>query len=357
MAARTAPRIGGVSVHAGETKDIRLKVSESYTGDDVFLPLRVSRAKRSGPTVFVTAAAHGDEMNGTGVIHELMFSDTLRLTRGTVILVPVVNVFGFEAGTRYMPDGRDLNRCFPGSRKGSLARRVARTLFDQVVRRSDYGLDLHTAAATRTNYPNVRGDLSDPRVERLARTFGCELIVNSEGPEGSLRREATNAGCPTIVLEAGEPLKIQPGVLETGVRGVVNVLRSLGMMDGDPVEPDYRCRVERSTWVRAEVGGLLRFHVAPGEAVRSGQPIATNSSVYGAEQNVLTASVNGLVLGLTTLPMVKPGEPVCHLAVLGRSLKRVKAAQRAQSRQSLGRRLREQLATNISVSERDEEPD
>lgn len=353
MAKRKPLRIGGVTIRAGETRDIRLKVSESYTGDAVTLPVRVIRSRRTGPRVFVTAAIHGDEMNGTGIIHDLMFGEELKPICGSLVLVPVVNIFGFESQLRYMPDRRDLNRNFPGSETGSLTRRVAYALFDQVVRQCDYGLDLHTAAAQRTNYPNVRGDLTKPQVRQLAKAFGCELMVNSTGPDGSLRREATRAGCPTIVLEAGEPLKIEPGVLETGVRGITNVLRSLKMLDGEPVNPAYQCRVDKSIWVRADVGGILRFHVAPGQAVETEQPIATNLSVYGDEQNVLTSPVDGLVLGMTTLPMVKPGEPVCHVALVGRSLGKVQAAHQKQSSRSLGRRVREQLATNITVSERE----
>jgi predicted deacylase len=351
LATIRASRIAGVTVRAGETRDIRLKVSESYAGDPVSLPVRVMRARKKGPSVFLSAAAHGDETVGTGIISELLSSHALSLKRGTLILVPVVNVFGFESQTRYLPDGRDLNRCFPGSAKGSLGRRVAGTFFEEIVRRCDYGIDLHAAGGHRTNYPNVRGDLSNPGVREMAQAFGSELIVNSKGPVGSLRREATKAGCPTIVFEAGEPLKIQPGVMEAGVRGVINVLRSLKMLAGERVSPDYQCRIERSTWVRAEKGGLLRFHVAPGEAVEEGQPIATNSSVYGDERNVLRAPVDAIVMGMTTLPTVKPGEPVCHLAAVRRSLSKVREAQLKQSRNSLGRRLRSQLATNIAVSE------
>lgn len=353
MAKRTILRIGGIRVRAGETQDIRLKVSESYTGDPVRLCVRAIRSRRAGPTVLVTAAIHGDEMNGTGIIHELMFSDALQLTRGTLILVPVVNIVGFEAQMRYMPDRRDLNRNFPGSPTGSLTRRVAYTFFEEVVRHCDFGLDLHTAAAQRTNYPNVRGDLTNAEVRRLAQASGCELLVNGKGPEGSLRREATKAGCPTIIFEGGEPLKIEPGVLEAGVRTVTNVLQALGMIAGEPQPPAQQYRINKSTWVRAQVGGVLRFHVAPGDPVEEGQPIATNVSLYGNEQNLLAAPLAGVVLGMTTLPVVKPGEPVCHLAVVQRSTRQLRAAIGQEPRRSLARRLRAQLATNINVSERE----
>ncbi len=349
---RTSPfKIGKHAVPLGRTKDIFLQVSQRYTGDPISLPIRVMRAHKPGPVVLVTAAVHGDEINGTGVIHELMFGQPLALTQGVLVLVPVINIFGFENQNRYMPDRRDLNRCFPGSEKGSLSSRVAHIIINQLIKHCDYGIDLHTAANSRTNFPNVRGDLSEPQVRRLAKAFGCELIVNSKGPVGSLRREATKVGCPTIILEAGEPCKIEPRVLEVGTRGVTNVLIDLGMLPGEPVRPAYQARVSKSLWIRSEVGGILRFHVTPGEPVAAGQPVATNASVFGKEQNVLVSPVDGIILGMTTLPTVKPGEPVCHVAIPNKSLRSVQKALNQAPDSSLGTRLREDLATNISVTE------
>ena len=342
-------RIGGVRIRAGETRDVRLKVSERYTGDDVTLPLRVIRSRRPGPAVFISAAVHGNEINGTGIIHALMFGGVLNVHAGTVILVPVANPYGFETHDRYMPDGRDLNRHFPGSPHGSLARRVADIFFREVVLRSDYGLDIHTAAAQRTNYPNIRADLSDQSVLALARAFGSEVVVDSEGPPGSLRRAATAAGCPTIVLEAGEPLKMQPIVLEAGILGVTNVLRWLGVVEGSPSKPEFQVYVRDRRWIRADVGGLLHYHVAPGEAVEAGQPLATNLSVYGDQQNAMTAPEDGIVIGVTTRPAVKPGEPVFHLAMTGRAAHRIHALQKDQRSSSLSHRLRVQLGNDIAV--------
>lgn len=342
--------IDGVRVRAGEIWNHRLKVSESYTGDDVTLPLRVIRSRRPGPVVFVSAAIHGNEINGTGIIHELMFGGALNVQVGTVILVPVANPYGFETHDRYLPDGRDLNRHFPGSPQGSLARRVAHIFFQEIVRKSDYGMDLHTAALQRTNYPNVRGDLSDRHVLGMAQAFGSEVLVNGPGPKGSLRREATAAGCPTIVLEAGEPLKMQLGVRKAGVQGVTNVLQWLGMVEGRPKKPPYRIRADKTKWVRAKRGGLLQYHVAPGQAVEAGEAIATNFSVYGDRQNTLTAPEDSFVLGATTKPVVKPGEPVFHLAMPGADvMSTIHAKQQNQKPTSLSHQLRRQLGSDIGV--------
>ena len=202
--------IAGHTIARGQTQDLMLDVSQQYTGSPIQLPIRVIRSTKAGPTVLITAAVHGDEFSGVGIIHELMHADDLTPLIGTIIVVPVVNVFGFETQERYMPDRRDLNRCFPGSENGSLSSRFAHIFFSQLVMQADYCIDLHSAAVPRTNYPNVRGDFRDPNVRRLCRAFGCELMLDSKGPDGSLRREATKAGCPTMILEAGEPCKLEP---------------------------------------------------------------------------------------------------------------------------------------------------
>jgi len=326
MATRKRLEIGGERIRVGETRDLRLKVSETYTGEPVALPIRVVRARQPGPTVFVTAAVHGDEVNGTGIIREFVFGNPIDLRRGTLICIPVVNVFGFERHERYLPDRRDLNRMFPGSETGSLASRIAYHLFEEVIRKSDFGIDLHSAAEYRTNYPNIRGDLSNPGVKRIAHAFGCELIVNGKGPDGSLRRCACDVGVPTIILEAGEVAKIEPSVLQIGMAGIHNVLIDLEMIRGRRQSPVYQVEVHRTTWVRAELGGLLRFHVAPGALVEGGQPIASCESVFGESQSVLIAPSNGIVLGMVTHPAVNPGEPVCHIAHPRRSIHRIRRA-------------------------------
>lgn len=356
MSKRVTWKIAGQSIARGQTADVKLKVSERYTGDAIHLPIRVIRAKKPGPSLFVTAAIHGEELNGVGIIHDLMFGEDIELAAGTLVLVPIVNILGFENQSRYMPDRRDLNRSFPGTAAGSLTSRVAHIVFNQIVRRCDYGIDLHTAASGRTNFPNVRGDLSKPEVRRLAKAFGCELMVHGQGPDGSFRREAVKAGCNVVILEAGEPLKIEPTVLEVGLRGVRNAMIELGLIHGEVQRPAYQTRIDKSTWVRASVGGILRFHVAPGQIVQAGQPIATNSSIVGRERNVLTAPSDGIVLGMTTLPMVKPGEPVCHLALPTRPIASIAKKLDAKPRRSLTQRVRRDLATNISVSEREAEP-
>ncbi len=319
------------------------------------IPIRVIRAYKPGPTMFISAAVHGDELNGTGIIHDLIYTSSLELIRGSLLLIPVVNVLGFEQQQRYLPDRRDLNRSFPGSATGSLTSRYADTILREVIEKCDYGIDLHTAATYRTNFPNVRGDLSIPEVKQLADSFGCELIVDGKGPVGSLRRAACKVGCPTIILEAGEPFKLEPSILETGVRGIRNVLIRLGMLTGTVIEPPYQAHIRKTTWLRGEVGGIIRFHVGLGDLVEAGQPIASNFSILGEQQNSLHSSVNGVVLGLTTMPAIKPGEPVCHLAIISQRLKAIRRAIHDMSPKHLHQRVRDHLATNISGMDSTEE--
>ncbi|MFG0247754.1 MAG: succinylglutamate desuccinylase/aspartoacylase family protein [Phycisphaeraceae bacterium JB051] len=340
--------IAGHTIAKNEQVDLMLDVSQQYTGSPIQLPIRVIRSAKAGPTVLITAAVHGDEFTGVGIIHELMHSDVLKILKGTLILVPVVNVFGFENQERYMPDRRDLNRCFPGSETGSLSARFANIIFNQLIMQADYCIDLHSAAQPRTNYPNVRGDFRDPEVRRLCRAFGCELMLDSKGPDGSLRREATKSGCPTMILEAGEPCKLEPSIHEVGLRGVKNVLTMLDMLEGEVVKPPYQSLIKQGIWVRASIGGILRFHVSPGEIVEEGQPIATNANVFGQEQSVLVSPVEGIILGMTTLPAIKPGEPVCHVAIPTKSMTQIRKILKASSRTGLYHRVRKDMASSIS---------
>jgi hypothetical protein len=347
--------IAGERIGLGESRDLTLPVSQSYSGADVALPFRVWRGPRPGPAVLLTAAVHGDELNGTGILRELILEPPFELVSGTLVLVPVVNILGYERNSRYLPDRRDLNRSFPGGSTGSMARRVAHAIFQGLVMACDYLLDFHTGAVHRTNFPNVRADLDKPEVERIARAFGCALVVDGKGPEGTLRRAAVKAGRPAIILEAGEVWKMEPSVLAVGLRGVRNVLIELGMVQGKPERPAYQARIERTHWLRSDTGGLLRFHAAPGDLVEKDQPLATCTTLLGMERGVVRAPEDGIIMGLTTLPSVKPGDPVCHLALPRDGLRPIRKALAALPEESLHGRLLEDLASSVSVDEWEEE--
>lgn len=342
---------GDLQIAPGERADLEIHASQRADGVDAHIPAHVWRAKEPGPTVFITAAIHGDEINGTGTLRELISEPPFELKAGALLLVPVVNMAGFERHTRYFPDRRDLNRSFPGTKEGSMTSRMAAVVLREIVGRADFGIDLHTAAVRRTNVPNIRGDLDNPEVKRLARAFGTELVMHSIGAEGSLRRTATDLGCPTIILEAGEALKVEPTVVETALRGIHNVLIELGMADGERVRPLYRAVIRRTRWIRAEFGGFLRFHVTPGSLVQKGDILASNTTLLGEEQGTLVSPDNGVVLGMTTHPMVVPGDAVYHLGLVDQTFESFEKAVEDLPEGSLHDRVRDDLSTSVVVED------
>jgi predicted deacylase len=319
------------------------------------VPVHVWRGKQPGPSVFITAAVHGDEINGTGTIRHIIQEQPFELKAGSLVLVPVVNMPAFEQLSRYSPDRRDLNRSFPGMRTGSQSSRLAHVIYNHIVARCEYGIDLHTAAVRRTNYPNLRADMDQEATARLATLFGAEVLLNAAGPEGSLRRSAVKAGCATIVLEAGEVWKVEPAVVEYALRGIRNVLVGLGMIEGEVTQPAFRVVAEDTKWMRAEKGGFLKFHVHPGDTVVQGQPLATNTSLSGQDLNTMVAPQDAFVLAMTTLPAVSPGDPVAHLAFPSDSaFRKMERALGKLPEESLLARLHDDLATNVMVSDLDD---
>ena len=343
----------GIEIPRGQRSNVFLPVSESYSGISLRIPIQIQRGKEDGPVVFITAALHGDELNGTGAIRELICDEALELKRGALILIPILNLLAFDRHSRYLPDRRDLNRFFPGSSSGSLTGRIARQIFNEIVARATMGIDLHTAAVRRTNYPNVRADMTHPTTRQLAIDFGTEVILDSAGPEGSLRREATRAGVPTIVMEGGEVWKVEPAIVATAVRGIKNILCSLDMIDGEIDRPETQVVIESTKWVRADRGGFLQFHVRPGQVVDKDQPLATNNSLLGHEKSLMVAPFSGVILGMTTLPAVSPGEPVCHVGRLEADSHAYELRENRAEAKSLERKTVKDLASNVLVVKRE----
>jgi len=341
----------GQAIAPGEARDVALTLGESYSSMTVEIPIHIRRAVDDGPVMFVTAALHGDEINGTGAVRQLLQDPDWELKRGAVMFVPVLNILAFDRHSRYLPDRRDLNRAFPGSPTGSLAARMAHTIFDQIVSRCDYGIDLHTASVRRTNYPNIRGDLADPSVRKIAEAFGSEIILSGKGPAGAFRREACQAGCPTIIMEGGEIWKVEPGILASTVRGVKNVLRCLDMIEGEIESPDYQVTIEKTKWIRADRGGFLQFHVSPGDLIEKDQPLATNTTLLGRERSVLLAPFDSVVIGMTTLPAISPGEPVFNLGKLPTGAKPSALRRSRLKEDGLEEQISGELASNVMVVE------
>jgi len=310
--------IGKHKLMPGECRDLKLKISEMYTATPVYIPLSIIHGARPGARLFVSAAVHGNELNGVEMIRQLRAEvDPLQL-KGTLLLIVIANPIAFMMQSRDLPDGRDLNRVFPGTEKGSMAAQIASDLFEKVVLRADYGIDLHTAAHGRTNLPHVRANMKVPSVRRLAHAFGCEVIFDMEGDKGMLRHAATRAGVPTIVYEAGEPLKFQKPLIKQGLTGIKNVMNDLAMYDFGRTSPPSQFVVEDHRWVRSQRGGIFILNVKPGAIIRKGEAIGVSTKPFGTEAVELRAPYTGLVVGTSTLPMVIPGSAVCHLVKMGK---------------------------------------
>jgi len=312
-------RLGGADVPVGARTDLLLKVSESYIGDRLSIPVTVVNGVEPGPVLFVTAAIHGDELNGIGVIRELLGMLEPGELSGAVICVPVVNVLGVQFHSRYLPDRRDLNRSFPGSPGGSTASRIAATVMGEVVVQADAGIDLHTAANRRMNLPQVRINLSDPRAHGLGLAFGAPYLIGSSLRPGSLRDAAGKQGVPVLAYEGGQTLRFEAGVIAVGVAGVMRVMAAMGMVE-DRFGPPQEATIEsdETHWIRAERGGILDLHVGPGDHVEVDQPLWTVTGPFGRERNQELSPYEGHVIGMTTLPLVNPGDAVVHVAVAGR---------------------------------------
>jgi len=313
--ARESFAIGNVRVRAGAARDVELPITRLVTGGDVSLPVRVVHGRDPGPVVWVSGAIHGDEVIGVEVIRELIATLAPKEFRGTLVAVPVVNVLGFMAGDRYLPDRRDLNRSFPGSPRGSLASRIAHLFMAEVVAKCEVGIDVHTAADKRANLPQIRADLDDPRTRELAEAFGAPVMVHARLRDGSLRQAALDVGAKALLYEAGEALRFDDESIATGVAGVRRVLAFLGMIDADPLAAPPVTLESRSTgWVRARSTGILNLDTKLGDYVSAGDRLGGLSDTFGRRVRLVRADQSGIVIGLTRAPIVNAGDALVHIA-------------------------------------------
>ena len=307
--------IGGVSVPKGTNTIINIELPKLYN-TPTQLPLRVIRGKKNGPVVFISAAIHGDELNGVEIIRRLRRLSILKKLRGTVILVPVVNVYGMMNLSRYLPDRRDLNRSFPGSSKGSLAARVAKIFFDEVVKKCDLGIDLHTASIHKSNLPQVRTNIEDEYTFRLAKAFEAPVILHSTLRDGSLRAVAQEAGVPILLYEAGEALRFDEQSIRIGVKGIVNVLRANGMLPKPINKKATKTPIitKTSKWIRSTESGMVRTIKALGDTVVQDEVIAYIDEPLGDESFEILAPFDGIIIGKSEIPLIQEGDAIFHIA-------------------------------------------
>ena len=319
--------IGGVPVAPGQRLTIDVPVAPMYTHDDLSISVQVIRGKRPGPTMFVSGAIHGDEINGVEIIRRVLQHRSLKNVRGTLIAIPIVNVYGFLNHTRYLPDGRDLNRSFPGSAKGSLTGRVAHTFVQEIVSKCTHGIDLHTGARHRSNFPQIRADLDNEEAYAMMEAFAVPLAIDAKIRDGSLRACAGDAGIPVILYEAGEALRFEEMYIRAGVIGVINVMRSIGMLPKSRSKKPRRSPIvsDQTNWLRAPESGILRTFVPLGGKVEKDQVIAMVADPLGNTETPIVAPTNGVVIGRTNLPLVYEGDATFHIAQYGRKVSTVEA--------------------------------
>lgn len=315
MARNNSIEIGGVRVSPGERVNVNLPVADLYTSTSLHMPVQVICGRAAGPVLFVSAAIHGDELNGVEIVRRLLKRKALQSIRGTLLAIPIVNVHGFLDQSRYLPDRRDLNRSFPGSAKGSIAARLANIFVREILTKANFGIDLHTGAINRSNLPQIRGNVSDPETLEIAKIFGAPVVINSNIRDGSLRECAADREIPILIYEAGEALRFDEVSIRAGIRGIMNVMRHIGMLPksrkarhADPV------LAESTSWVRASTSGIVSAKVELGNRVARDQRLATISDPLGDEQEHIYSPFDGIVIGRSNLPLAHEGDALIHVA-------------------------------------------
>jgi len=321
MAKRKPFRINGHEIAPGTRRTVDITVSRLSDHTPVHLSVHVVHGRRPGPVLFVSAAVHGDEVIGVEIVRRLLRAGALQTMAGTLLAVPIVNTFGFINHSRYLPDRRDLNRCFPGMAQGSMASRLASIFMTEVVARSDLGIDLHSAANHRTNLPQLRLTPGNDRLTELGRAFGAPVMMHSKLREGSLRMAAEEAGVDVLLYEGGEALRFDELPARAGVAGVLRVMRALGMVarKGVPRVRHAPVLAGDSRWYRATAGGLLRGYVAIGDPVSPGTVLGAIADPFGEVETELAAEVAGIVIGRTNMPVVYEGDALFHVAETARA--------------------------------------
>jgi predicted deacylase len=312
--------IGSLAVRPGERRLVDLPISKLSNHAPVTLPVHVLHGSQPGPTMFVSAAIHGDELNGVEIIRRLLRTLDPQSISGTLLCVPVVNVFGFINRSRYLPDRRDLNRSFPGSATGSLAARLAHLFLSEIVKRSQIGIDLHTAAIHRINLPQIRCVFRKrPRCQELGLAFGADVMLESPERPGSLREAARAVGVDVLSYEAGEGLRFDEFAIRAGVEGITGVMLQMGMLElAEEVElPEADRRapvmVNASGWVRAPEGGVFRTTKRIGDAVNVDEVVGHVANPYEDVAFEVRSPRRGIIIGRTTLPIVNMGDALLNI--------------------------------------------
>ncbi|NBV06218.1 MAG: succinylglutamate desuccinylase [Proteobacteria bacterium] len=308
--------IDGIEINRGERSRINIDMGSIYDFTDVKMPIEVIRGKKDGPTLFVSSTIHGDEINGIEIVRRLLSHNALKNICGTLIVIPVVNIFGFNDRSRYLPDRRDLNRCFPGFKNGSLTSQLAYKFMQEIVLKSDFGIDLHTGAFHRCNYPQIRADISDKKTFELAKAFSAPVIIGSNLRDGSLRASVSQINIPMILFEAGEALRFDEESIKVGINGILNVMQEIGMIKKIAQKNINKKTfiAKSSSWVRAPHSGIHIAYQELGKIVKKGEILGEISNPFGDHKILVEAHESGIIIGISKLPLANKGDALFHIA-------------------------------------------
>ena len=309
-------RILGNEVPLGTSTTINFNIAKLYTSTKVEIPIIIERSKKPGPTVLITAGIHGDEINGVEVVRQIIAKKINKPDRGSIICIPVLNVFGFLNMDRFFPDGRDLNRVFPGTKNGSLASRFAYQFVNEILPSADFCLDFHTGGASRFNAPHIRVDQKNERLVALAKVFNAPFILYSKNLEGSYRSTCAKKGIDILLFEGGKSQNSSKDIAVEGVKGVMRILNHLEMLKPTFEVPEAHAEsivINKSFWMRAKYSGLLHIKIPICKHVEKGEILATITDPYGKMRHVVKASNDGYVINVNEAPIVYKGDAIFRI--------------------------------------------
>lgn len=308
-------KIVGTEVLPGEEKQLQVAISKLPTRTEINIPIIVNRAKKPGPTVLIMGGMHGDEINGVEIVRRIIVQRHNKPTKGTIICIPILNIYGFLNFSRQVPDGKDVNRSFPGSKTGSLASQIAYHLSKDILPLIDVGLDFHTGGSRINNYPQVRGYFEHAENLKLAQVFGTKYIINSKLRRNSLRNEVKKMGKSMLIFEGGESLRLRKNVIDEGVNGALRVLQYLGMRDEAPAPRQQPILISKSRWIRSSSGGLYHSFVRPGEQIEVGTIVGKITGPFGEFEKSIKSTVKGHILSINNIPVVNKGDALMHIGI------------------------------------------
>ncbi|WP_299526090.1 succinylglutamate desuccinylase/aspartoacylase family protein [uncultured Lutibacter sp.] len=311
-------RILNHKIGLGESVQVKMDFARLNTRDTIEVPIIVERGKKDGPCLLLIGGVHGDETNGVEIVRQIVAKGLNKPEIGTIICIPLLNVFGFINQTREFPDGRDLNRVFPGSDKGSLASRFAYHIMKEVIPHIDYCIDFHTGGAQRFNYSQIRIDEDDEEILNLAKIFGSPYIVYSKSQERTFRRSMVKLGIKVLLFEGGKSLNLDKTVTKIGIQGAINVIHELGLKDFSSkiIKTNITNQpiiIKSSKWIRAKHSGMYRSDVSAGQKVAKGLKLGSISDPFGDFESAFKNNQEGYILNSNHAPVVNQGDALFHI--------------------------------------------